>query len=285
MDGAALPQGDEKQGAILLICPVVFFALFTFCFGGNALGWLTGGFDRFWFTIVLFQYFAIYLAFSLFAKWARKGWLMDAGMVAASCVSLLAFIIAPGKSTLWMVLCMENFCKYLQFYTLGILCRKYMGVFASVCSKDWFRTGSILGFIVLLLLYFHDDFKASGGVLYQAVHDIFVRYAGVFVVVAYFYAKKDFFDQKNRFNSLLGLIGRRTLDIYMIHYFFLPDLSFMGDFLKCDSMILGQIFVGLLLSAMVIAVCLLLSSILRTSRFLSEWLFGVAPRSGQGKAA
>ncbi len=215
----------------LVISSVVFYALLAFIYDSNIFSWIESGFGGYWFTIVLFQIFLVYLCLSLIAKCLHRAYLVDIGMISGSAISLGVLIFFRGDSQLWNVLCMENFCKYFQFFTLGILCRKYQDWFISLLTKDYFISGSIIAFVVCLVLYYHAGFKESGGVLYQAVHDIFVRYAGLLVVVGFFFSKRQYFAEDNKTSNLLQFIGRRTLDIYMLHYFFLTDLSFFKSYL------------------------------------------------------
>ncbi|MBR4828594.1 MAG: hypothetical protein IKZ92_02175 [Muribaculaceae bacterium] len=69
-------------------------------------------------------------------------------------------------------------------------------------------------------------------------------------------------------------MGRRTLDIYLIHYFFLPlNLTFVTVF-KDHPMPIIEAFVSSLIAIIIIAACLLVSNIIRLSPFLAHWLFG-----------
>ena len=83
----------------------------------------------------------------------------------------------------------------------------------------------------------------------------------------------------------LGLVGRRTLDIYMLHYFLIPPLAFLGGLLAPEGMLLLQLLAALALSLCIVAVCLLLSGMLRSSDFLSVWLFGMRPAAARNTPA
>ncbi len=79
-----------------------------------------------------------------------------------------------------------------------------------------------------------------------------------------------------RGSKWIRLVGRRTLDIYMLHVFFLPNLRFMHNLL--EGQLLLQLATGIIGVVLVIAVCFILSSVIRSSSFLSEWLFGERAR-------
>lgn len=76
----------------------------------------------------------------------------------------------------------------------------------------------------------------------------------------------------------LQYIGKRTLDIYLIHWFLLPYLPQIGELLSASSKIYNNVVLELVIgggfSLIVIAVCLVVSNILRTSPILAKYLFG-----------
>ena len=106
---------------------------------------------------------------------------------------------------------------------------------------------------------------------------ILVRYAGLMVVVSFFFNKEEYFNEGHLSGNLLEYIGRRTLDIYLLHFFFLPNLKFLQPFLTTGNTVIIQLFVGITVSAAIITLCLLISNVLRSSNFLASWLFGVKP--------
>lgn len=90
-----------------------------------------------------------------------------------------------------------------------------------------------------------------------------------------FYKKRAYFSSSSRASKSITFIGRRTLDIYLLHYFFLPkDLSVFGNyFVNHPAPILGIVFGGMI-TILIVAVCLIVSEILRQSTFGGKWLLG-----------
>lgn len=97
-------------------------------------------------------------------------------------------------------------------------------------------------------------------------------------VVVAFYSNADKFDNNSRGSRLLQFIGRRTLDIYMIHYFFIPNLKFMQPWLTEGNMIVPQLIIAAFVTVVIVSICLLISGMLRRSTTLESWLFGVKKR-------
>ena len=61
----------------------------------------------------------------------------------------------------------------------------------------------------------------------------------------------------------------------ILHYFFLPqNLSFMKDWFNNGQNIIVEILITALIATAIITICLLLSYIIRTSKFLSHYLWG-----------
>jgi fucose 4-O-acetylase-like acetyltransferase len=264
----------KRKVCAQIICPILFFALDAYIANTNYWGWIHHGFSGYWFTIVLFQMYVMYLIVTLLAKVFRRHWLVDTLMIAVSIVLLGVLIFFRGDSQLWEVLCYENLTKYFQFFTLGILVKKYFNRFAQIISNDKVKAVIILSYIGFLILYFCESFNLRYPVAYQAVHDILVRYAGLLVIFILFFDHKAYFDGDSKVPVYLRFIGRRTLDIYMIHYLLLPNLQSLHEYLSNGNMIVFQLFLAFAVAVMVISICLLLSQMLRSSKYLSYFLFG-----------
>ena len=70
-------------------------------------------------------------------------------------------------------------------------------------------------------------------------------------------------------------VGRRTLDIYLLHFFFLPKLLFLTPYLEPTRMMLVQLSLSLIVAALVVGLCLLVSEVIRSSNILAYICFGV----------
>ena len=74
----------------------------------------------------------------------------------------------------------------------------------------------------------------------------------------------------------LQYVGKRTLDIYLLHYFFLPRflMEYAPQLQVYDSRFL-EFVVIMTLSIIILLFCLITSYIIRLSPFLGHYLFGV----------
>ena len=73
----------------------------------------------------------------------------------------------------------------------------------------------------------------------------------------------------------MSYIGQRTLDIYLLHYFFLPkDLYLFGSyFVAHEAIVIEALFAGIV-TFTIVAECAVCSELLRRSRIIRDWLLG-----------
>ena len=73
----------------------------------------------------------------------------------------------------------------------------------------------------------------------------------------------------------LQYIGRRTLDIYLIHFLFMPNLPAIGTYFnQYRHNFAIDTTLSLLIGLIVIGFSIIASNILRVSPFFKKWLFG-----------
>ena len=258
-----------------ILCTIVFFSVYQYFVGGGIS--FHQGFREYWFTIVLFQMYACYLVLSIVSRIMKVNIVIPGLIIlSALCVGIIAF--RRGDSYLWTFLCWENFTKYMQFFTLGVICSGYKERFFRLLSNNAFITIVTLGWIVCMMLWYSDGFKTCCPFAYSAVHDIVVRYCALMTVVAAFFGSAQVMSSDAKWCRCLRFVGQRTLDIYMIHYFFIPNLGFLSDFMQRGNMLILQLLVSVVIAALIVMMSLVVSMILRRSKTLECWLFGVKPR-------
>ena len=175
---------------------------------------------------------------------------------------------------IYNIVSLDKVAKYFQFFALGLLCKKYNEIFLKIISSECVKTILIISFLCLFYLSCNSCLEMSNGFLYSIVKDLLVRYAGLFVVFLFFLTKKDFFAGQNIISKMLQFVGRRTLDIYLLHYFFIPVMPYISLYVAPSNMIIIQLVFTLFITMLIVCVCLLCSEILRCSNTLSYILFG-----------
>lgn len=171
--------------------------------------------------------------------------------------------------------CINEVCTYFGFFVFGMIVRKYENKTWHLLEKPYV----LLGLFVCLIVFFFLIYKADE-YIHINLSKTFSRYILgipiILIVFNYFHQKREYFSGNGRFNRIFRLIGRRTLDIYMLHYFFIyPAIPKLGKFLESYNNEALTIIICGSLTIVVVALCLLVSSILRSSKEVSYWLFGV----------
>lgn len=176
--------------------------------------------------------------------------------------------------------------EYFQFFTMGVLARKYYGIFVKYLESNIKRTIIIICYVICLFAVygFNRSLQNYNSAIYNILSMVFVRYAGLFTIFVLFFSNQSYFASDDRTSRWLRFVGTRTLDIYMLHVFFLPNLTFLNSLLSENGMLLMQLTVGIIFAVLDIAVCLFISSIIRSSSTLSQWLFGERNKAGLKQA-
>jgi surface polysaccharide O-acyltransferase-like enzyme len=101
------------------------------------------------------------------------------------------------------------------------------------------------------------------------------RFSLLTMVFMYFRHYHQYFTQMTWIGRSFQYIGRRTLDIYLIHYLFLPNLPTIGSFFNSyrHNFVLDTTL-AVIIALIVIAFSVLLSNILRVSPLFKKYLFG-----------
>lgn len=259
-----------------ILCTIIFYMFSRYVWGVNPFGWIYKGFQGYWFTIVLFQMFTLYAISNLISKLVHKNitlWLM--AFISLITVGIFSSHVLEGQQ--WCkYLDSVKFCRYFQWFTVGLFARYYEEKFNTLISNNAFKTIFIIGFILLLCITLNDDIHINN--MLRPVLGVVTSYFGLLTIILLFYNAKDFFYGNSAVAKSLRFTGQRTLDIYMLHYLLLPTVPALLEWLAPSSMIVFQLFVIFGIACMVTAVCLLISSCLRSSTILANWLFGVKPK-------
>lgn len=281
-DGAFYKKMLKKKAIVQIIPATVFWLLFVLWLSNDQMSpWdyiAQRGFIGYWFTYTLLVFFVIYYTISLIANkmpLSVGGRFMDIALVLIALLGIATYIVLTAAvRTLYLyTFSILNACIYFQFFVFGILSRKYLEGFEKMLNKDWVIAGAMVVFVACLFILFHPIIAArTPGILSKLCQREIVRYAGLIIVFAFFFKHASFFNRDNWFVKSLLFVGRRTLDIYLIHFFFMPyDNPIIG---LESQMFVIQLLVATALSVVVVAISLAISRIIRMSSFLGHYLLG-----------
>ena len=155
--------------------------------------------------------------------------------------------------------------RHIIFFWFGTIVRKHFDRFIRITSNSYLITVLVVFFIVLCL--FPSIFSING---LEYVAYLLAGLSGTVIIFTIFQHFSLF-----SFHSL-QFIGSRTLDIYLIHYFFLP---YHIEFIATKFNLYENPFLCMLISMglvfLVIALSLIFSRIIRFSPILAKYLLAV----------
>ena len=253
----------------------------------HQFGAFKGGY---WFTFALFYFFIIYMLMSwpFRHRKSRKSDIIMLLLTLAISMSAYWYDINYHRLTLTYsdspvfryVTDLLGFLSYIiwrfyLFFFLGTLARKYFPQFLKIASNGKVMTVIVICFFAISQIpqsdiFFREYFKFSiGGILGMTIIFALFRYL---YTSCFFSPLSSFFHHPS---SILKFVGTRTLDIYLLHYFFLPEFlrPHATQLLTTIPSPLLPIVV-LLVALVVVALCLATCYILRLSPFLGRYLFG-----------
>lgn len=254
-----------RKAMVELVPTAVFFTLFVTLEGWD---WTFPG--GYWFTVSLFgmlsTYYIVSLACHYLLPTAR---MMVLCTIAAALYVLPTLVSLKGADVYFPV---QKTCSFFIFFVMGVA----MGG----RREAFFRSLGHSGFIAAMIAV------AVASLAFRRFHpkldlpiDMAVSLAGsaslLIVIFSAFYTRRDYWHQNGRLSRTLQAIGRRTLDIYMIHWFLLPRLPMLEGMLRPTSTnaVIELVIIGSV-SLAVVGGCWLISSLLRTSPLLATVLFG-----------
>lgn len=258
---------------------IVGLAVFCFLYGAVMRGWnfkFMWTSNPYWFTESLFEMFFVYLGVALLERRTGWRWLMPVLLGVAAVSSFVYNALTDGvRLPAWVVgIQTWHTLNYFPYFMLGVFARKYDGHLWRVVDNQYFKAAVIVGFFSLVLFY---GCRHRYSLEWDLVMTL-MRFTGLMTVLVVFRSYRVWFDAEHTVSNVMCRVGSRTLDIYYLHYFFIPNLDFMKGFLSAGAgnNVLAMLTTGLFVSALVVALCMLVSAILRSSPFLGAWLFGAS---------
>ena len=217
----------------------------------------------YWFTIALFQM----LIFAQIILRLKKH--IAPVLILLSLLSLgIVPIIDKLENELFIsdILAWREFCFYLPFYSLGLIYGKNKTKFDEILDSKRFRNG----LVICLILTFVAQHYATG-----LIANLISYFCRICTSIIIYYI----FKSLELFSRVISLIGKRTLDIYFLHWFFLPATFPWEQYLQGENIIVGMVLIGLLLTSFVILITIVVGNVIRTSPLLSTWLLGAKTKT------
>lgn len=247
---------------LLLAPPPEFF---------HQLGTLKGGY---WFTFVLFEFFVLYLLITRLGK-ARRPWVaLGIALMAFCCARYYNEIHLSAVGAQKYVVDALGFLsvtlwRFFLFFYIGAWMRRHFEAFIRWTNHPWALPAMAVIFF-LIASTSHKDI-----LWYEMLRFFLGGITGMWMVFTCFRLSESWLN-KIHLSKPLQYVGTRTLDIYLLHYFFLPRfvIPYADQLRAYDSQFI-EFLVILVIALVVLAITLLASYLIRLSPFLGHYLFGV----------
>lgn len=217
----------------------------------------------YWFTYVAFEIFIIYGLLILIVNKSKKNWpsfLIVLIILFFGICSAFSHIL--DSYCIWRIISGFKILKFLPFFFAGTLAKKEYTLFSKSISNQYVISACFILFV------FFNQFNWKIGNAIQG-------YCGILAIFAIFSYYQNVFDTSTRIGICLSYVGKRTLPIYLLHYFIIygfESLNFVA--LKVtESDISGFLFISIF-SICIIIICLLIEKILRVAPPLYFALLG-----------
>jgi len=247
---------------LLLAPPPEFF---------HQLGTLKGGY---WFTFALFEYFVLYM---LMNRISRRWTPLMAVALAIGTFMYARYYDSLRSAADGNLLLLIDFSGFLSVTTWRLFLFFYLGTYIRRHFDTFIRWTDKPVVVVLVTAVF--AFIASTSHHDNLLFEMFRFYVGGItgmVMVFTFFRLSAFWLKRWHISKPLQYVGTRTLDVYLLHYFFLPRLlmAYSPQLAAYDSRFV-EFWVILAVSFVVLTLTLVASYAIRLSPFLGHYLFGV----------
>lgn len=266
---SSLKEMGEKvfhRGLILLVPYLMFLTLYNIFADNteNILSLIIGGGQRYWFLYYLFILSTFFILYGYAIRNVHRPWLY----VILWLLPLLTLIIAKivllrqGNAEGDAYANISRLLNYYRYFLIGFLCRKYAS-FNRLLFKNSFVFA--IGFIFYFLNWYF--FEMHNMLL------IFFGTLGAIIVI------QNFMQQSVNPHSVVGrlliYVGRCSLGIYVIHYFFIPSFpESVHRILLIGNPFIWQLTMAFLVAVPIVTASIFVYKMISMNRWLYLSLFG-----------
>ena len=201
------------------------------------------------------------------------------GLAVVMYVAKIPFKMIPTLCVFGDITSLHYTFNFFQFFVFGLMAAHFKVYFEILLTNKYVCAFVVLAFFIgwfLKTFYVapHETAVVDMWKCLATLLDTICGYLGVVLVYGFFVKHQVWFSSHTYTGRRLQGIGRRTLDIYLLHYFFLPTLPMVGTFLSLYPNVVVELCIGGIISLLVIGCSLVVSELLRMSDYLAYWLFG-----------
>ena len=232
----------------------------------------------YWFTFTLFYFFVIYTVLKYIFQALKLNQITQTTLLIIISIFLLyasVWCLREEFSFSWIPLFGLIHFRWFIYFIIGTLIAEYK-LLSNQDNHNNILTNRriIVGVIVLSCFILHIYTYKDGRISYIGSSTLWLTVttlSGVFVILMGFLKYKSW--SESRIGNILQTIGRYSLDVYFLHYFFLPsNLKLIGDWFKINPNPIIEYTMAIAIATVLIAASLIVGRIIRLSPMLAHWL-------------
>lgn len=242
--------------------------------------WCTPFKNGYWFTITLFEIIAIYAAITLIL---RRSDFFRSMLLTALCVwiILVALQLTLGDLLIFRLMSLELVAAYFPAFMAGVLARRSDGCFIESCLNPKVYTTALLAAGVLLYIQMYPwEFSRFHPLVFTvsapALH-IALAIVGIALVKPWSECAlaPDGTAGERKVAMTWEYIGKNSLAVYLLHYFFLFPMPWLREPLREMGLDIVPAFtVAFIAASLIVAMTLLANYIISRSPVLARLLTG-----------
>jgi fucose 4-O-acetylase-like acetyltransferase len=241
---------------------------------GGLLWLVTGRPSFYWYLLVLFEFTVLTLFVSWIAnKFSRKTNIIE-GLLIVGLVIVIHIINTCFHKYERLPLLDIGHLNWFFYFILGYVMAKYK--LLDVIFKNWLYSLSIVVFVSLFVVFDIYGYKLPHGGL------VINKLLPLSAIYAVFYFFKNFLDDSNIIYRFVNQLGKFSLEIYILHFFFLIKIPVLGETIHHwvlnggggKLVFVSGISLSLIMALLNLFFCYIVIKILSKSQILYSLLLG-----------
>lgn len=265
----------RKEFIHLVIPAIIMLAIYSWTFSKTVHNVIFDTYKGgYWFTFLLFAYFLIFYTCSkLINHWVSKTSYRNSLHIIIALIIAYASRVATSFIDTYPIislLSLELYCYY-PYLIAGFLIYQYR----SILLKNIKLGGVILVSLISNIAFY--KYGISYLRYFAVLISLLVNTASLMLIWICF-ERFPQLSTTTKIGRFLSFTGRRSIDVYFLHYFFIPfNLGIIRQLCTELNSSLLSYLIATALSLIITVLSLGLGQILRLSPFIAKYLLGVSP--------
>lgn len=231
----------------------------------------------YWFTYMLFEFYVFYILIHWLVSVlhlkpvAHELLIVLAGLAITAYSFYINHKLAQSGSAdeIIYAIGVQKWC-YFIYFIMGSRLRKYYTHYRYYMDKH-----DALVTICMCLFFVFNLFRDFLVEFSTIVSYLVTGFAGIILCFEFFRKHERTFSSNTVVGGWMQYVGRRTLDVYLIHYcvFYSGFFSPFRNVIKGNNPF-GEFLLTFVIAAVCVAICLVISCVLRMSSMVARYVFG-----------